>query len=306
MKKFIYFLIFILFFSSIFTSCSNSELSNSNTYDESNELNFSKGLNISTDLIQTMTTSSNKENDLHDYTNETSESLVDETETYATNCPLAENSKYDVNFDLIEFFYGIWNSGASDESSEVYMIGVNSDYHVMDYIDTHGIITGLYKQDNSLFLICTNNMSECFKLSINFNNPDVAYYFDCYCENNIPNYKPVILTRIANAKPYSLSGEINGFIRSILWNEYDFFQPYPYVEIVDEEQCYTNDYMYIEENETMYILNSYSDNTISFTSNFVEIDDVTLSNIGDKVYVITFDMIKTTQGNWCLGNWHFK
>ncbi len=230
--------------------------------------------------------------------------LSDSTdESIITDDDTAYDFDYEIDFDLMPLFYGVWNT-VSDCSDE-FIIGMNNDFVGADFINSRGNICGLYSDGASLYLICENYMSEYYKLIINNDNPDTAYYIDCYEESNSADYKPKTLHKTDVAEPYPIIGEINGFTNSVLQHICGYSSPYPYVEIENNGHYYRNEYQYFEGNNSLYILNSYSQNSLSFTSNFVEITSNNLSTVGDEIYTITYELNKNDNGEWVLRDFWF-
>lgn len=210
---------------------------------------------------------------------------------------------YEIDFDLMPLFYGVWNT-VSDCSDE-FIVGMNNDFVGADFINSRGNICGLYSDGASSYLICENYMSEYYKLIINNDTPDTAYYIDCFEESNSADYQPQILHKTDAAEPYPIIGEINGFTNSVLQHICGYFSPYPYVEIENNGHYYRNEYQYFEGNNSLYILNSYSQNRLSFTSNFVEVTSNNLSTVGDEIYTITYELNKNDDGEWVLRDFWF-
>lgn len=211
---------------------------------------------------------------------------------------------FEVDFNLMAYFYGVWTPDA--QNNVKFVIGAAAEYDDIDFINNYGNICGLYCDDEYYYLICKNYISEYHKLIISKNDLNLAYFVDCYEESNSAEYHPQILRKTDTAEPYSVTGEINGFSNSILQHKCGYFSPYPYVEIEYNGHYYRNECQYFENGESLYVLNSYSQNSLSFTSNFVEISPNDLSIVGGEIYTITYELCKNTEEEWVLLDFTFK
>lgn len=219
-----------------------------------------------------------------------------DTPTYFCEEVASESEPDDesVNLDtkIIEnFFLGVWKADNEHE----FMIGENAECDALDFFNNYGLIKKAYLTDNSAVIVCENFISDRYRIETKFDDPNTVLFYDEYELSRNDNYMPRKYTRIDDAKMYSDTGIINGYIMSLLWFNFN------YLEFDVNIMSYSNDIMYFDEISSsgrFVILKSYSDNKLVFVSSFVDIAD----EKSQDIVIIEYEKIKVND-EWFLGDW---
>lgn len=214
------------------------------------------------------------------------------TETLAVETTSdAEIVEKPVMFDetiIKEYFLGIWES-----EDDKFAIGKRKKKNIVDFFNNYGLIKETYVTDKVAVVVCENFISESYRIEIELYNPDVILFYDETEEKGNDKYIPRQFTRTGNVGMYTDTGEVNGYIMSLLYCKYGYTEPSISID------KYSNDSEYFNDGSSISFLKSHNEDKLEFVSLFVDSSD---TEAKEAVY-IEYEKIKS-DGDWETGEWN--
>lgn len=204
--------------------------------------------------------------------------------------PELETDEKPIIFDetiIKEYFLGVWES-----EDKKFVIGKRENKNIVDFFNNYGLIEEAYVNEKAAVIVCENFISERYRIEIKLDNPEVILFYDETEERRNVNYTPKKFTRTHNTGMYTDTGEVNGYIMSLLYNRYG------YIEFSTSIGKYTNDHAYLSNGSSLTVLKSHNKDKLEFVSLFVDASD---TEAKEAVY-IEFEKLYC-DGVWKTGEW---
>ncbi len=189
---------------------------------------------------------------------------------------------------ISDYFLGLWEA----DDGHQFLIGINSGYEELDFFNSYGLIEEMYTTDKCAVIKCKNYISETHRIEIKFDDPYTVLFYDENEEAANANYTPKKYRHIRFAQMYPDTGELSGYIRSLLYNRYD------YTELSENIDKYSNDREYFNDAEAYTSLISHDENKLVFVSLFTVSSDVET----EKYTYIEYEKVRV-EDKWELGEW---